>query len=272
MAPASILELEEARQRLQQIERDQTEILELIARLRQIGRAMEAQVRAAEERGEAAEAQLARGRSLVERLAAGLASLEAQGQDGAAHIDRARQQLAAAFAEHAQRLQERYEQWMDQQRSLLDALRRQMARRTMALGAAATIAILIAGGGIAGRAWEARGERDRDRSADVSLPSAAADHAPLGSPASVPQPARMDLDAARQPRTWTDYLGRTAEAVLEGFHDGRVYLRSVANGRTYPIPLEGLSAGDRQYVESLRRIQQAKTAESAGELRLNAHR
>ncbi len=63
--------------------------------------------------------------------------------------------------------------------------------------------------------------------------------------------AQVCVAADGELRTWTDVSGRTVEGVLVEAGENEIKLR-VASGKVFPIPLENLSAGDREYLKELK--------------------
>ena len=68
MGSESILDLDEARRRLQQMDREHADVLQLVAKLREVHRSLESQARLLEDRAESAEERLTRLRVLVRAL------------------------------------------------------------------------------------------------------------------------------------------------------------------------------------------------------------
>ena len=139
-------------------------------------------------------------------------------------------------------------------------LRSLVDRRSLVGGAAIGIAMLLAGYVLMGRMSESTAREGRASQVlesprpgdEVAEPSRSDETSASekSAPPSAASPAPPG-DSGQQPRIWTDYRGRTARAVFQGFQDGTVYLQRPDNGRLCPIPLDGLSPADQAYVQRL---------------------
>jgi hypothetical protein len=95
----SILELDEASRRLQQMEQDHLELLQLIERLKAMDGSLESTSRAVLDRGERVEEALVRARTIARKLRGGIERLAAEGDAVIQRIERTRQEMVASFEE-----------------------------------------------------------------------------------------------------------------------------------------------------------------------------
>jgi len=258
MSSQSILETEEARRRLHEIERDHAEILELVARLRQICRTAESRTRDLEDQTEDARSLVGRCRILLARLESGMTAFEAEKQSLLDRIEKTSQGVTEALEELQRGLVQRQEEGDFRQHSALSEMRALVNRRNMLVGAMAVASLLLstfatlrcvstrtaAGEEQFGREANANTETTRHESTSVLPPSAS--------------PPTATDESAELPRVWTDVHGRTVAATFVGFRDGMICLRKLDDGQIYPVPLGGLSPADQVFLQGREAVRQAR--------------
>lgn len=121
MGSESILDLDEARRRLEQIEREQADILPLVAKLREVHRLMETQARLLEDRADAAEERLSRLRVLARTLRKRGLRQQSDSDQALARLETERQRVADAIEALRNSLEQQHHQWCDSQRALAEA-------------------------------------------------------------------------------------------------------------------------------------------------------
>jgi hypothetical protein len=124
---ASILELDEARRRLQQMEQDHLELLQLIERLKSMDGSLESASRAVQDRGERVEEALVRARTIARKLRGGIERLAAEGDAVIQRIERSRQEMVASFEELRMTIEQQQAQCSQDRQAVEAASRTQAA-------------------------------------------------------------------------------------------------------------------------------------------------
>ena len=127
MGSESILDLDEARRRLQQMDREQADVLQLVAKLRDVHRTLESQARLLEDRAESAEERLTRLRVLVRALRNRGLRLQSAADQAVADLDKERQRVAHACDSLRSALEQHQAQWCSEQRAFLETAALQQA-------------------------------------------------------------------------------------------------------------------------------------------------
>jgi hypothetical protein len=124
---ASILDLDEARRRLQQMEQDHVELLQLIDRLKAMHDSFESTARDVHDRGERVEEALVRARSIARKLGGGIERLAVEGDTVIQRIERTRQEMAASFEELRRSTEQQQTQCSQDRQAMEAACRKQSA-------------------------------------------------------------------------------------------------------------------------------------------------
>lgn len=133
MGSDSILDLDEARRRLQQMDREHADVVQLVGKLREVHRSLESHVRLLEDRAESAEERLARLRILVRALRNRGTRLQCASEQALSDLEKERLRAAQFCDSQRASLEQCHAQWRQEQRALVETAVHEQASQTAVL-------------------------------------------------------------------------------------------------------------------------------------------